>query len=122
MLDYVLLKVREGFMLYHKDVFLPANIKSLSPRTFEPIYGRHSFDQASAKMFTLPRSVTFSGQNVIEAEVENGKTVKVVVRLPYSNSHDIVLVIRNNGFIKTAWLNSKSDRHNALDRSRYAAT
>lgn len=112
--------------LYHTEIFLPAAIRALTARTIAPRITRHAETAAAGDRYgklTIPRTLTFSGANVVEAEVEAGRVVKLVVRLPYDATRDAVFAIGfDNGqsFIKTVWFNLKSDRHTTLNRSRYA--
>lgn len=59
---------------------------------------------------------------IVELEQTNGVNTKYVLRFMYSDSLDIVIVIRpsgNNYAIVTAWLNEATDYHNTLNESRY---
>lgn len=53
-----------------------------------------------------------------EVEVEDGKVVKAVIRVPYDNVNDISIVFRKNKII-TAWLNKREDKHFTLDKEKY---
>ncbi len=72
-----------------------------------------------------PKSIDFSTAQVIEAEIVDGIDItKLVVRLPYDNSRDIVLVLRNfndgAAIVVTLWTNAIDDTHGTLDKSKYA--
>ena len=109
-------------MIFHRDAHG-------FPRSFTPPRGefvtlpsRHANDRAAQKRFTIPDAIAMSHFDVIEVEIINGRTNKMVVRDRYNDRMDIVLVIIPQGramFIKTAWLNSKNDRHSTLDKSKY---
>lgn len=89
----------------------------------------HAGMRAYLKGFDKLLKVKIGCGAVVEAEVDNytQKVVKIVVRVPYNIGQDIVLVLvppYKGSFyegwliVKTAWLNSKSDTHATLDRSR----
>lgn len=58
-----------------------------------------------------------------EVEALNNKIIKYCIRVPFNRFKDVCLAIaiRENGtlFIKTAWNNSKNDKHFTLDRDKY---
>ncbi len=112
--------------LFHREVFLPQVILDLGARTIQPRVTNHARRAALQDRYgeiTIPESVTFSGADVIEAEMEDGRVVKLVIRAPYDAARDLVLAIGFEGgqsFLKTVWFNLKSDGHRTLDRSRYS--
>lgn len=112
--------------LYHTEIFLPSPIRALATRTIAPRITRHAEMAAAGDRYgklNIPCTLTFSGADVVEAEVESGRVVKLVLRLPYDATRDAVYAVGfDNGaaFIKTVWFNLKSDKHKTLDRSRYA--
>lgn len=57
----------------------------------------------------------------VEVEVEGNRfyITKYVVRVPYSETEDISIVLRGHRVI-TAWINSEEDTHTTLDLSKYA--
>lgn len=56
-------------------------------------------------------------------EFYEGKLNKMVLRRPYNESLDLIIVLLVNGNkIKTVWLNSNKDAHQTLDVSKYEKT
>lgn len=112
--------------LYHTEIFLPEVLRALGKKTLAPAITAHAKEAALSDRYgkiELPASVTFSGREIVEAEIDGGAVVKLVVRVAYDATRDLVLAIGFRGadsFIKTAWFNLKSDLHSTLDRSRYA--
>lgn len=87
-------------------------------------YGHHARRAAVDDRYgyiQLPEMFTAQGAQLIEVEVaDDGKTViKQVWRKPLDRVRDIVLVITSEGFVKTVWINLRSDKHRTLDRSKY---
>ena len=64
--------------------------------------------------------VGFDYNDVFEYYEENGSIRKVVFRMDFSKSQDIILVIARNKTLVTAFLNNKNDSHRTLDKSNYA--
>lgn len=118
--------------LYHRDVFLPYTVLNFDfGRSCRLAYSRHAMLEALRdKLGTVmrpPKSIVFADIDIIEAEVTDGDTVtKLVVRLPYDNQRDIILVLRNfldgAAVVVTLWTNAINDTHNTLDKSKYATS
>lgn len=71
--------------------------------------------------FSLPSSIDFADTTIVEICTTEKK---VVARFPIDQTRDCVIVTipaREQGkhFVKTAWINSRFDRHRSLDRSKY---
>jgi hypothetical protein len=98
---------------YHREIYWPFNASTVSMTVTA---SRHASQRAEQKGFTLPDWIM---GDVFEASIEGNKMVKCGIRIEYSNTHDLCLVVSNTGMIITAWLNSKSDKHNTLDASKY---
>lgn len=111
-------------MLYHQDVYFPsqwqASFKNVKTELY---YGRHALLAADNDRYgriDLPKEITFSFKNIVEVETDSfNNIIKVVVRLSYDSKHDITLAVLKNGFVKTVWLNLKTDIHRTLDKSKY---
>lgn len=102
--------------LYHVDVWHPLP----TPEGQQWLkYSRHSMARAEQKGFVLPPWVNWADGTVVETLVSDGVVEKRVVRFPYYNDNDIVLVIQPDGFVRTAWLNARSDKHATLDTSKF---
>lgn len=113
-------------MLYHKDVYIPEDIKyklnALSP--VQLIYSRHAIlaaqdDKYLSQGIKLVKEITFTYKNVIELELTAAGIVKLVVRLSYNKDLDITYVIGKGGLVRTVWLNLKTDLHKTLDHTKY---
>lgn len=104
--------------LFHKDIGIPAAL--LGPRPGMPLrYGYHANERAAEKgIHTLPAALP-DKFTVIETEATNGRSSKWVVRFTFDAVNDIVLVVLPDGFVKTSWLNAKSDLHKTLKRHLY---
>jgi hypothetical protein len=112
--------------LYHKDIYMPEDIKNLSMQTYDDfIITYHAQEQAENKDIIILESFSFSGCNIVEAEVIDSTVTKIVIRLSYGQSQDVCYVFRkdiryNKPVLITCWLNSKSDNHSTLDHSKYS--
>lgn len=85
-------------------------------------YGHHALKAAQSDRYgviRLPGSVEFAGMQVVEAEFYRDCLQKLVVRVRYCERFDLVLVLGGTGFVRTVWLNERSDKHSTLDRSKY---
>lgn len=106
---------------YHKAIFLP-KIKYPN-REIELTPSRHALEQAGKDRYGLiriPARINFNNVDIIEVEIQAGKVFKVVIRMPYNNTCDLVMPILINGaIIKTVWLNRKNDKHETLDHTKY---
>ena len=110
--------------LYHKDIGFPTDVQvPIGHMDLE--YSRHAMDEASSDKYSiggvdLPEFIDFQLDNVIEIEVDNGKILKMVVRVSYDEEKDLVLaIIPQNGLVKTVWFNTRGDKHRTLDKWRY---
>lgn len=113
--------------LYHKEVFWPkGKFSALQGRTLPLRYAMHALRAALNDRYgviQLPKEFVFDEARAFEMELSGQWVTKFAVRLPYNASHDLVLVVIPDGsefFVKTVWLNSNSDAHKTLDRSKYA--
>ncbi len=108
--------------LYHREIFMPAGVRNLAGVTLALTPSHHArgaalYDRYGA--LTIPAQITFDGKDVVEAEFEAGKLVKVVVRLSYDDTRDAIYVCKTDGFLKTVWFNLKSDKHKTLKKHLY---
>ncbi len=104
--------------LYHFEIGFPVvNLSGLQSIGLQ--YGRHAIGRADAYgLHQLPVCLPNDYQ-LIELELIEGAIVKLVVRLPYDKTRDIVLALNPNGFVRTLWTNDTTDSHKTLDKSRY---
>jgi len=91
-------------------------------------YSKHARERAQQKRIRLSQYVQVVKNSVVEVEIEarTGKTVKLVVRERYTDTHDRVLVLVEDRkkpgsiYVKTVWLNHVEDNHSTLDLKRIA--
>lgn len=124
--------------LYHTHLYLPEEfVAPLLGQTRTLHYGRHAEDQAAfdllGRVKRLPTHYRVVRDEIFEVEVTDNKVTKLGVRLTdgftIANGRvdcDLILILtscRNDPrafFVKTVWLNKKSDRHRTLNPSRYS--
>jgi Na+-transporting NADH:ubiquinone oxidoreductase subunit NqrA len=114
-------------MLYHYSIGFPDVERFSGIMQLE--YSYHALNASNDDkygMITLPNILDLTGLDLldtstrlIEMEVTNGIMSKGVYRVKYDKRYDLVLVVLRNGRVKTLWLNSVSDKHVTLDRSKY---
>lgn len=113
-------------MLYHIEVSWPDHVaKSIPNGKLKLRHTLHAINAAQTDRygeFTLPLFLDTNLCRLIEAEYTN-RLEKFVCRIDYDAKYDLVLVvgIGYDYFVKTAWLNAKSDNHKTLKRSKYAS-
>lgn len=113
-------------ILYHMDKGFPDDIEL--PRGFNPImnltYSSHAKEEAQKDIYGhigLPRRIDVRKGKTIEIGVRGRVVSKMVLRFSYNDTQDITMVILpDRGFVKTVWLNDKSDQHTSLNLGRYA--
>lgn len=85
-------------------------------------------DRYGPVRFCRGRELAIEENQVVEVTFENSRIVKGVVRVPYNERLDLVLVVFPPPVgldlvkfitIKTLWLNTAEDTHKTLDRSKY---
>lgn len=84
-------------------------------------YSRHALDRARLKRVTLLPLVTIAAGDVVEVEITDLVTTKVVVRQRLDARRDRVLVLVPDGerwFCVTCWTNDIDDKHATLNLSR----
>ena len=107
--------------LYHKDIGFPT---CQVPSAYDLHYSQHAQRQAQHKgIQPLPEGVLVGPEDLIELETRrNGpvnEPVKCVFRVPHTTTHDLIIVVKPDGFVKTVWLNAVDDLHDTLDASKY---
>jgi hypothetical protein len=115
--------VRDG--LYHVDLGLPEHYRH--PAAMVNVdYSGHALSEARRDRYGLipcPTALDLSAMRTIEVEMSRGRVCKIVVRGPLDVTRDVVYVliprVGTAWFVKTVWVNVKSDRHRTLDKSRY---
>jgi hypothetical protein len=129
-------------MLYH-FLFPIASVILSQVRTtgkVRPTYSQHARVKASQNSIKLPQILDYSSCVPFEIECNrDGKVIKVGYRTRYKGRQngdikpdikldkkvakelDLILVVNTrNNFVRTIWLNRRSDQHKSLRLSRYA--
>lgn len=109
---------------YHRELGFPGVVR-VPCGTYKPHYSEHARRAADADRhgyINLPDRLTFDTEDVVEIEVDtHRRVVKVVARVPYDQTNDLVVVlVPQDSNVKTVWLNNRSDKHKTLRRQKYA--
>lgn len=110
-------------MKYHVDVHMPAGLRTLAAaylRGYAKSFRTtsHVRDRAAEKGFCIPSCLPQSAA-LVEVTVENGGFAKALFRATYDAQTDLCFSLTRDGFVPTAWFNSKNDNHKTLDVSQY---
>jgi len=108
--------------LYHFQVYMPDLPLKFGKQRLN--YSNHALNASRDDRYgdiQLPTFIDTNTAKVIEVEIIQGRFLsKVVYRVNYSDTHDlIIVVIPERWFVKTVWLNAKSDKHQTLNKNRY---
>lgn len=119
---YNLIKEKYMNKLYHFQVYMPDLPLNFGKQRLN--YSNHALNASRDDRYgdiQLPTVIDTNTAKVIEVEIVQDRFLsKVVYRVDYSDTHDlIVVVIPERWFVKTVWLNAKSDKHQTLNRGRY---
>ena len=112
--------IKDG--LYHFQLGFPQGLTLPSKGFLQLQYSAHAVKGSETHrygMINLPAKVAFGACQLIEAEFQGGALAKVLVRVPYTETLDLVLAVKPNGFVKTVWLNESQDTHKTLNSGRY---
>jgi hypothetical protein len=111
-------------LLFHKDIYIPDHAKKpLHEGSLR--YGTHATHVASGGgdygVIELPKEFASKGAVLIEVELNErtGAVEKQVWRQPFDAEWDICFPMIKDGFIKTVWLNRRTDTHKTLDRKKF---
>jgi hypothetical protein len=119
--------------LYHKDIYLPAEVRDavLAQFPLKLHYSRHALRAAlDDALGTIPAKdlpAAIDGVDWLSCafEVEtqdNGVVRKIAFRRP-TGIHDLIIVVLCDGLcdglVKTVWQNRSADGHISLDKSKY---
>ena len=111
---------------YHKQLGLPKGSAELWAGRLQLRYGNHAQSEADVDRYgraELFGEAEFEAADVVEVEVAQGQPVKAVLRFPYDDDKDLVMVLqrpeRSVSFVRTVWFNLVSDKHRSLDHSKY---
>lgn len=111
-------------LMFHKDVFIP-DFAQLPMFEGKLTYGHHARNVTlhNDKMDSIPLPPVFVAENatLIESEVNptTGKVEKQVWRQPLDEHRDLCFAMIAGGFIKTCWVNDRTDTHSTLQRGKY---
>jgi len=112
-------------MLYHRNVFVPSRVQEQLPSgEFALQFSRHCKEECDDRYgkISLPKTLNTRFAQPFEFEVnEFGTITKIVYKMHYDQFHNLVLVVvPGEWFVKTCWLNRKSDTHRTLDTKKYS--
>ncbi len=111
-------------LLFHKDVFIPEHAR-------QPLhqgalrYGNHashvSTNGGDYADIELPRQFSAEDAILIEAELDakTGQVIKQVWRQRMNEEWDLCFPMLAGGFVKTVWLNRRTDTHKTLDKKKF---
>jgi len=115
--------------LYNRGVYgLPAGVaeKFVAP-VIDLHYARHAYEESKADRYgvpELPSQIELVAQDVVEVLVQLGNVAKLIVRYPYDDKLDLVLVLvplanaPRNFFVKTLWFRTSIARSRLAPYSR----
>lgn len=115
-------------IIYHREIGFPASL--LVPYDTTLVLGltNHAKDRLTRddyKILVMPTVVKLTKSNIVEMYTEDNRNVlKILMRVPYDYTRDIVLVIqpdfqKGKAKVITFWLNHKKDQHPGLDMTKY---
>lgn len=111
-------------LMFHKDVFIPAEARA-PLHEGEVKYAQHARNVASGtdsiRAIELPAQFDASKATLVEVEInpESGEIEKQVWRQALDDKWDLCFPMIPGGFIKTVWLNERTDTHTTLRKGRY---
>lgn len=111
-------------LLFHKDVYIPDHAKK-PLHTGKLRYGNHALNVASGGgeygKIELPMEFTGAGAVLVEVELNaaDGTVEKQVWRQKLNAEWDICFPMIAGGFIKTVWLNHRTDTHTTLRKNKF---
>lgn len=108
-------------MMHRLNVQTNPELADISCNAKSVTYSKHAVERAADKRVSLIGAIVISRGDVVEAEVENGRVIKLVVRQPLDSKRDRVMVlvpVKSGWYCVTLWSNSKDDKHLTLQHSR----
>lgn len=114
-------------MLYHAEVYWPKHVRKNLPFGVRVLqYSQHAIAASQDDRYgeiPLPRRIRMEHVTVFEAEApQKGRITKIALRMPIDDDRDVVMAaIPQQGglFVKTVWINVRSDGHATLDKRKY---
>ncbi len=108
--------------LYHKDLGFPKNLY-IQEKFVRLKYSPHALKASTTDRYgviILPQSLMIKRDEVIELETVDNKLNKLVLRRPYCEKYDLIVVLLvKEKKVKTVWLNDKNDIHQTLNEELY---
>jgi hypothetical protein len=109
---------------FHKDVFLPEEIVRQALSLLVQGNGRfeltrHAAERVREKGIRLPSTIPFQRVEVVEVTKVGPRIDKFLIRFCHGDENDVCMSVGANGRVPTCWLNSKTDRHETLNRRQY---
>lgn len=111
-------------LMFHKDVFIP-DFAKVPLHEGALRYSRHACNVtvSNGQLEDIPLPPTFVASNATLVEVElnptTGEVEKQVWRQPLDDKRDMCFPMLRGGFVKTVWINDRTDQHATLQRQRY---
>jgi hypothetical protein len=114
---------------------MPDEVNAYCGRAYELHWTRHAnLEALNDKLGIVQRryDVSFTRDQIIEAKVSSvfsgtrNSVYKLVVRVPYDNTRDLILVLFTDGVnaremrVGTCWTNRVNDTHTTLRKEKYA--
>jgi hypothetical protein len=113
--------------LYHMELGFPTGFRKPGGRV--PLeYSRHALEATLDDRYgeiPVMKGINLDSLELFEMGVENGKVSKLAYRGHLDDKRDMCIVVIPKGpgqkwFVKTVWINLRSDQHKTLDESKYA--
>jgi hypothetical protein len=112
--------------VFHKDAYgLPKWFRKPTG-VIRPTYSLHAKQAAAGDRYgyiTLPETIDLAKFETVEVYLDThltNKVSKAVIRGPLDKYRDLVLVIHPDGFVRTVWVNLRSDKHFTLNVSKFS--
>ena len=113
-------------LLFHKDVYIPDHAKvPLHEGALK--YGQHALNVSSncAELPHIELPVSFTAKTAVLIEVElnekTGAVEKQVWRQKLNEDWDMCFPMIGGGFVKTVWLNHRTDTHKTLNKNKFVS-
>lgn len=102
-------------MKYHKDAY---GLPNFSPFKLRLRYSRHAVERMEDKNIHMVPHVLDS-QDCEIFEIEDTDLRKYALRTSYNKFEDLCMAVDETGFVRTVWLNLKTDNHRTLNKQLY---
>lgn len=81
-------------------------------------YSRHATDRMNDKGIAfVPKTLDSIDCEVFE--IEDTDVRKFALRTKYNDINDLCMAVDETGFVRTVWLNKRTDRHATLNKNLY---